>query len=210
MQFSRHIGIDYSGAETSTSFLPGLRVYMTEGEGSAREVLHPHIPRRHWTRAVVAEWLVERLKEETPSLIGIDHGFSFPVAYFDRHGVPRDWPSFLADFVAHWPTSEEGVYVEEIRKGEVGAGAARMGDSRWRRLTELRAGGAKSVFHFDVQGSVASPPIAVSRGCTGFASRLASECISGRSMASKFQKESRRSSRSIRHSSPGNSRAIPP
>ena len=34
-------------------------------------------------------------------------------------------------------------------------GAARMGNSRWRRLTEERAGSAKSVFHFDVQGSVA-------------------------------------------------------
>ena len=30
-----------------------------------------------------------------------------------------------------------------------------MGNARWRRLTEERAGGAKSVFHFDVQGSVA-------------------------------------------------------
>jgi hypothetical protein len=30
-----------------------------------------------------------------------------------------------------------------------------MGNARWRRLTEERAGVAKSVFHFDVQGSVA-------------------------------------------------------
>ncbi len=30
-----------------------------------------------------------------------------------------------------------------------------MGNARWRRLTEERAGGAKSVFHFDVPGSVA-------------------------------------------------------
>ena len=30
-----------------------------------------------------------------------------------------------------------------------------MGNARWRRLTEERAGGGKSVFHFDVQGSVA-------------------------------------------------------
>jgi hypothetical protein len=30
-----------------------------------------------------------------------------------------------------------------------------MGNSRWRRLTEERTGRAKSVFHFDVQGSVA-------------------------------------------------------
>jgi hypothetical protein len=33
--------------------------------------------------------------------------------------------------------------------------AARAGNARWRRMTEQRAGGAKSVFHFDVQGSVA-------------------------------------------------------
>ncbi len=30
-----------------------------------------------------------------------------------------------------------------------------MGNARWRRLAEERAGGAKSVFHFDVQGQVA-------------------------------------------------------
>jgi hypothetical protein len=41
--------------------------------------------------------------------------------------------------------------VEFIRRGR---GTLRLGDSRWRRLTELRAR-AKSVFHFDVQGSVA-------------------------------------------------------
>jgi len=33
--------------------------------------------------------------------------------------------------------------------------SARSGDRRWRRLTELRAASAKSVFHFDVEGSVA-------------------------------------------------------
>jgi hypothetical protein len=33
--------------------------------------------------------------------------------------------------------------------------APRTGNIRWRRLTEERAGAAKSVFHFDVQGSVA-------------------------------------------------------
>ena len=41
--------------------------------------------------------------------------------------------------------------VEFIRRG---LGTLRLGDSRWRRLTELRAR-AKSAFHFDVQGSVA-------------------------------------------------------
>ncbi|KAA0217725.1 MAG: hypothetical protein DWB43_02985 [Lautropia sp.] len=36
-----------------------------------------------------------------------------------------------------------------------GNGAARTGNSRWRRVTEQRAGSAKSVFHFDGQGPVA-------------------------------------------------------
>jgi hypothetical protein len=56
------------------------------------------------------------------------------------------------DFQRHWPMD---IYVELVRDGLRGDGAARMGNSRWRRLTEERAGGAKSVFHFDVQGSVA-------------------------------------------------------
>ncbi|MDT8854926.1 hypothetical protein RNZ50_07820 [Paracoccaceae bacterium Fryx2] len=42
-----------------------------------------------------------------------------------------------------------------MRNGSVGNGAAREGNSRWRRLTDERSPGAKSAFHFDVQGSVA-------------------------------------------------------
>jgi hypothetical protein len=43
-----------------------------------------------------------------------------------------------------------------VRDGLAGNGAARTGNTRWRRMTEQRAGLAKSVlFHFDVQGSVA-------------------------------------------------------
>ena len=45
-------------------------------------------------------------------------------------------------------------YVDFIREGECGKGAARWGNSHWRRSTEVRVG-AKSVFHFDVPGSVA-------------------------------------------------------
>ena len=42
-----------------------------------------------------------------------------------------------------------------MRDGLHGNGSARSGDSKWRRLAEVRAGAAKSVFHFDVPGSVA-------------------------------------------------------
>jgi len=153
--FASHIGIDYSGAETPTASLKGLRVYLAEGDRSPVEVPPPPSPRKYWTRRGIAEWLVARLGEDVPTLVGIDHGFSFPLRYFEAQGLLPDWPTFLDDFQRHWPTDEDHTYVDFVRDGAAGNGAARMGSARWRRLTEERAGGAKSAFHFDVQGSVA-------------------------------------------------------
>jgi hypothetical protein len=152
--FARTIGIDYSGADTPNASLKGLRVYLAQGDRLPVEVLPPPSPRRYWTRKGIAEWLVERLAEDEPTLVGIDHGFSFPARYFETHGLPLDWPRFLDDFQRHWPTDEDHVTVEFVRDRIAGNGALRMGKARWRRLTEERAG-AKSVFHFDVPGSVA-------------------------------------------------------
>ena len=153
--FARTIGIDYSGAQTPTASLKGLRVYLAEGDGPPAEVQPPPSPRKFWTRKGGAHWLVERLAEDTPTLVGIDHGLSFPLRYFEVHGLEPDWPSFLDDFLHHWPTDEDHTYVDFVREGSAGNGAARTGNARWRRLTEERAGGAKSVFHFDVPGQVA-------------------------------------------------------
>ncbi|WP_081608882.1 hypothetical protein [Paramagnetospirillum caucaseum] len=159
--FSRYVGIDYSGAETPTANLKGLRVYVTTGAADPIEVPPPPspipnpTPRKYWSRKGIAHWLVDLLSDEVPTLVGIDHGFSFPLRYFEVHGLPPDWPTFLDDFHAHWPTDGDHVYVDFIRHGAVGNGADRTGNTRWRRLTEERAGGAKSVFHFDVQGTVA-------------------------------------------------------
>jgi ABC-type molybdate transport system substrate-binding protein len=153
--FARYVGIDYSGAETSTASLKGLRVYMAEGNAPPVEVPPSPSLRKYWTRRGIAEWLVERLAEPAPTLVGIDHGFSFPLRYFEMHGLKPDWPTFLDDFQRHWPTDEDHTYVDFIRDGVVGNGAARSGNAGWRRLTEEHARGAKSVFHFDVPGSVA-------------------------------------------------------
>ena len=152
--FCRHIGIDYSGAQTPSASLTGLRIYLSEADKPPFEVLPPLSPRKYWTRRGIAQWVVERLAEDAPTLIGIDHGFSFPLRYFEIHGLKPDWPTFLDDFQRHWPTDEDHTYVDFVREGAVGNGAARMGNTRWRRLTEERAG-AKSVFLFDVQGAVA-------------------------------------------------------
>jgi hypothetical protein len=152
--FDHYIGIDYSGAETPTASLKGLRVYMADRDYPPAEVQSPPSPRKYWTRRGIAEWLVERLREGRPTLVGIDHAFSFPLRYFETYHLQPDWPTFLDDFQRHWPTEEDNTYVDNVRDGECGNGVARSGDSHWRRLTDDRAR-AKSVFHFDVPGSVA-------------------------------------------------------
>ena len=153
--FDCYIGIDYSGAETPTSSLKGLRVYMADRKTAPVEMKPPLSPRKYWTRRGIAEWLAEQLREDKLALVGIDHGFSFPLAYFQEHRLALKWAEFLDDFQRHWPTDTDDVYVDFVRDGICGNAAARLGNSRWRRLAEVRARGAKSVFHFDVQGSVA-------------------------------------------------------
>ena len=153
--FTHYLGIDYSGAQTPTSSLKGLRVYQADRASPPIEVPPPRSPRKYWTRRGLAEWLVERLTGGDATLVGIDHGFSFPIRYFEKHWLQPDWPLFLDDFQRHWPTDEH-IYVSMIRDGAHGDAAARSGNTRWRRITEARAGGAKSVFHFDVPGSVAT------------------------------------------------------
>lgn len=152
--FERYLGIDYSGAETPTSSLKGLRVYSADRSSFPEEVQPQPSPRKYWTRRGIASWLVGMLSDGPRTLVGIDHGFSFPVQYFEKHGLPLDWSDFLDDFQYHWPT-DENIYVDFVRDGSSGNAAARSGNPRWRRLTEVRARTAKSVFQFDVQGSVA-------------------------------------------------------
>ena len=152
--FERYIGIDYSGAETPTSSLKGLRVLGAKHESQPSEVQPPPSQRKYWTRRGIAEWLIKQLKENTITLVGIDHGFSFPIRYFEVHNLLPDWKNFLEDFKSHWPTDDDNTYVDFVRDGVCGNAAARSGNSRWRRIAEERAS-AKSVFHFDVPGSVA-------------------------------------------------------
>jgi hypothetical protein len=47
LQFSRYIGIDYSGAKTPDSSCRGLRVYTAEGADEPAQVQPPPSPRRY-------------------------------------------------------------------------------------------------------------------------------------------------------------------
>jgi hypothetical protein len=151
--FVRYIGIDYSGAETPEAILKGLQVYSATPSIQPMEVKPPG-RRRGWSRRAIAEWLVTVLRGNGSTIVGIDHAFSFPIEFFETYGLSLNWAAFLDDFQAHWPTDQEHTYVDFVREGVFGNGSARLGNSRWRRFTDVLTG-AKSVFHFDVQGSVA-------------------------------------------------------
>ena len=108
--FDRIIGIDYSGRDTPVKPLRALAVYCADGDKPPVRVCSQVDPLCRWTRAEIAEWLVERLQEQDrPTLVGIDHAFSFPIHYFQRYpGVTQgNWDRFLKDFRAHWPTDED-------------------------------------------------------------------------------------------------------
>jgi len=143
--FERYIGIDYSGAGAPDSRQPGLRAF--EGSASSPPSQVRGTSGRNWSRRELARWLEAQLRRPERTIVGIDHGFSFPLAYMRRHGL-ASWDAFLDDFVQHWPTDER--VVESLRSGSV-----RAGTSDELRLCETWVAGPKSVFLFDVQGAVA-------------------------------------------------------
>lgn len=150
MRFDQYIGIDYSGAATPTSRLKGLQVFVASaGQYPSRVLAEPDHPTWNWTRKGVAEWLISIAETDTRFIVGIDHGFSFPLSYLKRYEL-FSWEEFLRDLVVHWPTAGDHDYVEFSREGN-----ERTGENTEFRLCERWSSSAKSVFQFDVQGSVA-------------------------------------------------------
>ena len=50
LSLRRHIGIDYSGAQTATSSLQGLRVYEADQANEPEEIAPPLGSAKYWTR----------------------------------------------------------------------------------------------------------------------------------------------------------------
>ena len=126
---------------------------MLPQSGIDRKTLHPifRIPPviAHQLASIgeIADWLIKQAKSETTFIAGIDHGFSFPLSYFQCYKL-QSWQSFLDDFCQHWPTHERSV--DDVRKGNPPTGSP--GEFR---LTDKWTSSAKSVFQFDVEGQVA-------------------------------------------------------
>ncbi len=149
MKFDNYIGIDYSGAKTVESRLKGLQVYEATQDEQPAKITTPAQGVKNWSRLEVAQYCKDVLESDEISIIGIDHGFSFPIDYMKRYGI-NSWDDFLLDFVRHWPTSEPLTRVDSVRNNN-----PRIGEAKELRLCEEWTATAKSVFMFDVQGSVA-------------------------------------------------------
>jgi hypothetical protein len=149
MRFQRYIGIDYSGAQAPESRMKALQVYEARQDGEPVKVSTPTEGAVNWSRLEIAQYCLRVLEAGVPVIIGIDHGFSFPLSYLQRYGI-SSWDEFLDDFMRHWPTADPHTYVNFVREGN-----PRTGDPSELRLCEQWTATAKSVFLFDVQGSVA-------------------------------------------------------
>jgi len=149
VKFQQYIGIDYSGAQTPESRLKALQVYAAGRDTEPVKVSTRTEGAKNWSRLEVAQYCYKALEAPGSVIIGIDHGFSFPLSYMQRYGI-TSWDQFLDDFMRHWPTADPHTYVEFLRDGN-----RRTGDPTELRLCEQWTATAKSVFLFDVQGSVA-------------------------------------------------------
>jgi hypothetical protein len=147
-RFGRYIGVRYSGRKLATTPIEELRVVAARGDHEPYEVFAPDAEGGLWSRRGLAEWLSAELAAEGAAVVGLDHAFSFPRTYMERHGV-ASWDQFLADFAEHWPTQERSV--RDLLPGNL-----RRGGAEERRLTgkwaTSRTGG---VFRFDSKDGVA-------------------------------------------------------
>ena len=152
-----------------------MAVYCADGDGRPQKVTPQALrnpPQRNvvrWNRREIADWLVEKLKESKPTVVGIDHAFSFPIDYFQKYNnqlLGHSWDTFLDDFRTYWPTDGDRAYMSckqcttKCRRPcaqciRCNSGRTRQGEATWRRLTDRCTGTAKSVFQFGVNGSVA-------------------------------------------------------
>ena len=162
-----------------------------------REVAPPPSPRKNWTREAIAHWLVERLSEPVTTLVGIDHGFSFPLKYYEKYDLAHDWPCSWTIFknigqqMRPVPTSISFVKAsaETVRPAVV----ILAGDGS-RKCARAR----NPCFISTCPAPSPNPPTLAFLGCSFFERMPEAASISGRSMAGCCRRANQRSSRFIR------------
>lgn len=149
MRYQHHIGIDYSGAGTRDTRLPGLRIFESDLGLGAKEWRDKG---KNWSRRSLYDALLDFLTRHPATIVGVDHGFSLPRGQIEAQGLPLDWRSRMAQFAKAWPSDQAGITLRSLRERQ--RNSPWMGSAKLRRLTEIKVQ-AKSIFHFDVPGSVA-------------------------------------------------------
>ncbi len=146
--FDRYIGVRYSGRKSPNEPIRWLRVFVAEEANPPYQETNSGSSEGRWSRQELAQWLFDRVTEGVPTIVGIDHAFSFPASYLMRHDL-ASWADFIQDFEEHWPTQESSVR-------DLLPGNDRLGDPDERRLTGRWSGSAKGgVFRFDLQDGLA-------------------------------------------------------
>lgn len=145
--FQEYIGVRYSGRRGPASRIREIRVYSAREDQEPYRDKNPEDAKGFWSRRELAEWLLDKLGGKEPIVVGIDHAFSFPQSYMERHEL-KSWDNFLKDFEGHWPTNRFSVR-------ELLPGNPRTGDPDEHRLTGRWTAFPRSVFAFDMQDSPA-------------------------------------------------------
>lgn len=145
--FQQYIGVRYSGRKDPGDPISNLKVYSAVEDHEPIQERNPGHKSGRWSRRDLAEWLLEQVTGGEPAIVGIDHAFSFPQSYMDRHDL-KSWKAFLEDFEENWPTDRFAVR-------ELLPGNPRSGDPDEHRLTGQWTASPKSVFHWDIQDSLA-------------------------------------------------------
>lgn len=152
--FEHFVAIDYSGAGAPTAGNPGIAVWeMAADDDAPRIIQDPKRGRRtHWSRSNLHEWICDVVAAQSPrTLIGIDHGFSWPVAAMDAV-KQRTWEDWLGYMNEKWgrlrsepiSSAKAALSFEQFARAD-----ATRSDLR---LTEKFSSSAKSVFNFNGAG----------------------------------------------------------
>ena len=140
--FDKYIGIDYTGRNAPVSQLPALQVFAATPLETPRQIAVPSAAAQNWSRKELAMWCTHELMANVRSIVAIDHGFSFPIAYMRRNKL-KSWGDFLTHFRRLWQTDRDHMYVDFARKTNPPTGA-----SHELRLCEQWTESAEGVFRF--------------------------------------------------------------
>jgi hypothetical protein len=151
--FTQYIGIDYSGEGQPTQRITGLQVYRADHGQIPQLVTSSAKGATRWSRAELAEWL-EVVLATPGTIVGIDHAYSFPLAYFQAYRL-KTWDAFLHHFCATYDTLHQRVddYLDTPEAVRMLPGLPTSIDPmRALRISERWSGTAFSAFDFRPRG----------------------------------------------------------